>query len=173
VTAPWSIFVADETAEVHLTTTHQASPEATLSVELAQDSGSATGTWTGKGAGFWRFSGRAADLRALAQQGAMLELRYRVDQAPEKPVKLGMQCAEPKCGSDSGALRDVTSVFKSAAPGVWQTMSIPLSGLADGGADLKDVVIPLAIETSGRFKLSISEARLAPRNETEKRDPRS
>ena len=127
----------------------------------------------GQGLRVWRFSGRAADLRAQAQQGATLELRYRVDQRPEKPVKLGMQCAEPKCGSASGALRDLTSVFKSAAPGVWQTMSIPLSDLADGGADLKDVVIPLSIATSGRFKLSISEARLAPRNESEKRNPRS
>jgi beta-glucosidase len=171
-TAPWSIFVADETAEVHLTTTRQASPEATVSVELAPESDSATGTWTGGGLGIWRFSGRATDLRAQAQQGTTLELRYRVDQPPEKPVKLGMQCAEPLCGSASGAQRDLTSVFKSAAPGVWQTMSIPLSGLADGGADLKDVVIPLAIETSGRFKLSISEARLAPRNESEKRNPR-
>ena len=166
-TAPWSIFVADDTAEVHLTTTRQASPEATVAVELAQDS--ATGTWTGGGFGVWRFSGRATDLRAQAQQGTTLELRYRVDQRPEKPVKLGMQCAEPKCGSASGALRDLTSVFKSAAPGVWQTMSIPLSDLAGGGADLKDVVIPLSIATSGRFKLSISEARLAPRNESEKR----
>ena len=173
VTAPWSIFAADESAEVHLTTLHQASPEAAVAVDLAPDEDSVTGTWTGTGLGIWRFSGRAVDLRAQARQGARLVLRYRVDRAPEKTVKIGLRCAEPLCGSPLGAMLDLTDEFKSAAPGTWRTMSIPLSRLTPAGADLKDVVIPLAIETSGRFTLSISEARLAPRSESETRDPGS
>ncbi|HEY2144778.1 MAG TPA: glycoside hydrolase family 3 N-terminal domain-containing protein [Steroidobacteraceae bacterium] len=173
VTAPWSIFVADDSAEVHLTTLRQASPEGTVSVELAPDKGSVTGFWTGKGSGDWRFSGRAADLRMQAQHGAVLTLRYRVDRSPENVVKVGMLCAEPLCGSASGAMLDLTAAFKTAAPGMWQTISIPLSRFAAAGADLKDVVIPLAIETSGRFILSISEARMAPRSESGTPDPGS
>jgi beta-glucosidase len=174
VTAPWSIFVADDSAEVHLTTSHQGSPKGAVSVELApNDKGGARGTWTGKGLGIWRFSGRAVDLRRQVKQGAVLKLRYRVDRMPEKPVKVGMRCAEALCGSTSGAMLDMTDDFKSAAPGTWHTIATPLSRLTGAGADLKDVVIPLAIETSGRFTLSISEARLAPRSESETPDPDS
>jgi hypothetical protein len=67
----------------------------------------------------------------------------------------------------------MTGAFESAAPGTWHTLSIPLSRLTAGGADLKDVVIPLAIETSGRFALTLSEARLTPRSESETPDPGS
>jgi beta-glucosidase len=173
VTAPWSIFVADDSAEVHLTTLHQASPQDAIAVSLAaDDTGIAKGTWTGKGLGIWRFSGRAVDLRAPAKQGMVLKLRYRVDRSPDKAVMVGMRCAQALCGSPSGAMLDLTGDFKSAPPGAWRWLSIPLSRLS-AGADLKEVVIPLAIETSGRFALSISEARLAPRSESETPDPGS
>jgi beta-glucosidase len=58
---------------------------------------------------------------------------------------------------------DVTQVFKNAQPGNWRTLSIPLSCFAAAGADLAQVVVPFAVETSGPFGLTISEVRLAPR----------
>jgi beta-glucosidase len=58
---------------------------------------------------------------------------------------------------------DVTQIFRHAQPGNWQTLSIPLSCFSAAGADLTQVVVPFAIETSGVFGLTISEVRLAPR----------
>jgi hypothetical protein len=56
---------------------------------------------------------------------------------------------------------DLTSTFRSAPPGRWQTLVIPLTTLARAGADLRTVSSPFALRTRGRFDLSISELRLA------------
>ncbi|HEY0748504.1 MAG TPA: glycoside hydrolase family 3 N-terminal domain-containing protein [Steroidobacteraceae bacterium] len=152
-TAPWSLFVADGSDEVHLTNMRQESPHAVMAAELSPGKGTVTATWTGTASGTLKFSGRATDLRAAANQGAALEMRYRVDRMPEAHVSVGIL---------SGAMLDLTQTFKTAAQGQWRTLWIPLSCMAAAGADLKEVAVPLAIETSGRFTLSISDARLAP-----------
>ncbi|HEY4971002.1 MAG TPA: putative glycoside hydrolase, partial [Steroidobacteraceae bacterium] len=158
VVAPWSIFVADDSAEVHLTTARQESPRGTVVATLEPDGVSAE--WAGQ-EGMVRISGRAHDLRPRAKQGDALDVRYRVDRAPARRVKIGERCTQPLCGTRSGAMLDVTRVFQRAVPGTWQTLSIPLSCFADGGADLADVEVPFAIETTDRFRLTISEVRLA------------
>jgi beta-glucosidase len=151
-TSPWSIFVADGGDEVHLTNARQESPHATLAVELARD-GAVTAKWAGTASGILKFSGRAADMRAPAYRGTALEIRYRVDHLPEGRVSVGIF---------GGAMLDMTRTFETPAHGQWRTLSIPLSCLAAAGADLKEVAVPLAIETSSRFALSISDAKLAP-----------
>jgi beta-glucosidase len=55
---------------------------------------------------------------------------------------------------------DVTRVLANSRPGQWRTLTIPLSCFA-ADADLASVVVPFAIETSGRFALTIAEATLA------------
>ena len=152
-TAPWSIFVADGGDEVHFTTQRQESPHASIAVELALD-GAVTATWSGTASGILKFSGRPTDLRAATHEGAALEMHYRVDQAPEGQVSVGML---------SGAMLDLTRTFKTATRGQWRSLTIPLSCLAAAGADLKEVAVPLAIETSGKFVLSIAEAKLEPK----------
>jgi beta-glucosidase len=76
-----------------------------------------------------------------------------VDHLPEGRVSVGIF---------GGAMLDMTRTFETPAHGQWRTLSIPLSCLAAAGADLKEVAVPLAIETSSRFALSISDAKLAP-----------
>ena len=76
---------------------------------------------------------------------------------------MGVRCTQPLCGTSAGAVLDVTRVLKNSAPGEWQTLSIPLSCLTAAGADLASVEIPFAVETSGRFGLTISEVSLAHR----------
>ena len=160
-TAPWSVFVADDGAEVHLTTSRQKSPEGAVAVAL-EPRGSAA-VWAGTQSGTLMISGRASDMRPQAAKGGVLELHYRVDRAPERPVKIGVRCAEPKCGTRDGAVLDVTQVFKDAPSGAWRTLSIPLSCFVAAGADLSRVPVPFAVETSGRFGLTISEVSLAQR----------
>jgi len=153
-TAPWSVFVADAKNEVHLTTTRQANPNGALTVELNDDQGVLKANWTGAGVGTLRVSGRAADLRSPAAQGASIELRYKVDVPPSQSVKLG---------ASLHPTLDLTRSFKQAKVGEWMNLSIPLACLAGRSANLKEVAIPFAIETSGQFTVSIMDLRLAPK----------
>ena len=159
--APWSVFVADDSAEVHLTTTRQESPRGV--VEAALDSDGSRVVWSGEQRGVFTISGRASDMRPQAGMGVTLNLRYRVDRAPTGRVDIGVRCTLPLCGTRSGAMLDVTAAFKTAQPGHWQTLSVPLSCFSAAGADLGSVVVPFALETSGPFGLTISEVRLSPR----------
>jgi beta-glucosidase len=158
VTAPWSIFVADQGAEVHLTTTRQTSPGGAVTVSSRPD-GSAI-EWTGIRSGVFTISGRASDMRPQAARGVALRVRYRIDRVPERSVKMGLRCAEPLCGTRDGAMLEVTKIFNTARPGIWQSLSIPLSCFTAGGADLSQVAQPFAVETAGHFALTISEVTL-------------
>ncbi|MEP6886359.1 MAG: glycoside hydrolase family 3 N-terminal domain-containing protein [Gammaproteobacteria bacterium] len=159
VTAPWSLFVADGDAEVHFTTSSQESPHGAV-VTIAVPDGNKT-AWSGARSGILRISGRAGDLGQQAEQGATLDVRYRVDKAPERKVYLGMQCTEPSCGTPAGAMLDVTRALKQPHSGEWQHLSIPLSCFKAAGADLGAVVAPFVLETSGRLELTIAEISLA------------
>jgi beta-glucosidase len=162
VTAPWSIFVADASAEVHLTTARQESPRRAVVAEA--DPAGVKANWAGTQSGMFRISGRASDMRAQAGQGMALAMRYRVDRAPEKSVAVGLRCAEPLCGAPGGAMLDVTKILKDSAVGEWRRLSIPLSCFSAAGADLANVVIPFAVETSGRFAVTISQISLQQEN---------
>jgi beta-glucosidase len=172
VTAPWSIYLNDASAGVRLTTATQTSPGAALTVQL--EAPVVHASWSGRSSGVFSIGGRAADLRALARQGAALVARYRVDTPPQQPVRIGMTCEAPyaahpaadstappvvwsRCGTSSGAAIDMTASFASAPIGSWQTMSIPLACLIAQGADLAHVAAPFEVATSGQFAVSFAE----------------
>jgi beta-glucosidase len=159
VTAPWSLFVADGDAEVHVTNDRQDSPHGAVSVTVGLEG--AESRWNGKMPGMMRVSGRASDMRPRALDGSELFIRYRVDRAPAHPVSLGMRCTvAPQCASAHGAMIDVTSFFQDAAIGTWQTLSIPIACFSASGADLSHVDVPFAIATDGPFGVTIGELRL-------------
>jgi beta-glucosidase len=172
VTAPWSIYVNDATGSVRLTTATQASPGGALTVQL--EAPVVHASWSGRSPGVFSIGGRAADLRALARQGAALVARYRVETRPQQPVRIGMICEAPygthaaadstappvvweRCGTSSGAALDMTASFASAPIGAWQTLSIPLACLSAQGADLSHVAAPFEVATSGQFAVSFAE----------------
>jgi beta-glucosidase len=161
VTAPWSIFVADGGAEVHLTTMRQESPQRRVVAALVPDGSSIL--WAGTSSALFIISGRPGDLRPQAKQGVVLDLRYRIDRPPDQEVKIGLRCSEPFCATRAGAMLDVTRAFENSPPGEWRTLSIPLSCFTDAGADLARVEAPFAVETQGHFGLTISEVSLAPK----------
>jgi len=188
VTAPWSIYLADPTASVRLTTSAQPSPDGALSVQL--DPPLLQVAWSGSSQGLLSIGGRAADYRALARDGAALRLRYRVSAPPQQPVRVGMICEAPYrthpppadaavspdvaqsleaaapprnwalCGTASGAALDLTARLAAARIGSWHTLAIPLACLVDQGADLSLVSAPFAVATSGALALSISDVRI-------------
>jgi beta-glucosidase len=159
VTAPWSVFVGDEVAEVHATTARQASPQGSVVVAVVPDGGSVV--WDGTHSGRFMIAGRPRDLRPQVKQGVVVELRYRVDRAPDQNVKIGLRCTESLCGTQRGAMLDVTRILKDSPPGAWRTLSIPLSCFTAAGADLAQVADPFSVETSGRLGLTIREVSLA------------
>ena len=161
VTAPWSLFVADSGAEVHVTNVRQQSPHDAVAIELEPNGAAAS--WSGKQQGSLIFSGRASDLDLPASQGGTIDLRFRVDRSPEHIVKITMRCAETLCGSAAGASVDVTRAFASAPLGTWQNLRVPLSCWTAAGAHLQNVDAPFSVTTTGRFAVTIADVRITPR----------
>jgi beta-glucosidase len=176
VIAPWSIFVADKLASVHMTTPSRASPQGAV-VARKVDAGVRI-DWRGDGSGLFWISGRPQDFRERAAAGLQVVIRYRVLTAPAATVHVGVRCSAPYnrdrppaivagsppapsvelCGTASGAMLDVTPELRAAATRGWQELAIPLHCLAERGAALADVEVPLAIETAGRLALEIAAA---------------
>jgi beta-glucosidase len=156
-TAPWSLFVADGDAEIHVTTVKQASPHGAVEVRLAP--AGAVASWNGSQDGVLRISGRAVDMRSEASAGATLDVRYRVDRPPESAVTVGMRCTDAHCGTVHGAMLDATRTFRTATVGTWGTLVIPVACLATG-TGIASVEVPFAVETSGKFGITIAEVRL-------------
>ncbi len=182
VTAPWSIYLADSSAEVRLTTMQQESPGRGLVASTTAVGVSAR--WNGTVPSLFRIAGRQADFRARATAGTTIELRYRIDEPPSQAVLIGLRClpayqrhpatpADPlqaqsaamraaRCGTAQGALLDLTSTLRSTPTGQWQTLSYSLSCFLAQGADLSNVEAPFSIATTGRLALTIGEVRLVP-----------
>jgi len=158
-TAPWSLFVADGDAQVHVTTA-QASPHGVVRVRLAP--AGAVAYWNGTQAGMLQITGRETDLRPRPGAGVAMELRYRVDRRPDGRVVLGMRCTGPLCDTSGGAMFDVTRTFKEDRAGAWQRLVIPMSCSKTAGAQLGSVDEPFSVETAGKLGLSIAEIRLMP-----------
>jgi beta-glucosidase len=161
VIAPWSLFLADAGAEVHVTTARQQSPHGALAVAL--EPMGAAATWSGSQGGILLVTGRAAEFNSQALQGGAVSVRYRVERTPEQRVTLGMRCAEALCGAPGGAALDVTRTFQSAPLGTWQTLRVPLACLRAAGADLKDVEAPFTLATAGRFGVVIADISVSAR----------
>jgi beta-glucosidase len=183
VTAPWSIYLADSSAEVRLTTMRQQSPQRGL--EVSQSSDGARASWDGSAPSWFRIAGRQADFRGRAADGVRVEVRYRLEQRPTAAVRAGLICMAPyqrhpvaaavdgaaalqaasaaaRCGTDRGAMLDLTAPLAAAPLGRWQTLSFSLACFSAAGADLSNVEAPFAIATTGRLALTINEVRLLP-----------
>jgi beta-glucosidase len=161
VIAPWTLFVADDDAQVHVTTKHQASPHGAVTVDLVPEGIQAS--WGGTHEGLLQISGRAQDLRAAATSGGSLAFRYRLDVPGDQKVRLGMMCTEANCGTKRGVEIDLTSALREKRPqGEWRTESVPLACFSAHGADLSAVEMPFIIGTAGHLKLTISDVTLLP-----------
>jgi beta-glucosidase len=159
-TAPWSLFVADGDAQVHVTTLHQSSPHGIVSADIVPDGTQVS--WAGTQNGLFEISGRAQDLRQAAASGGSLNFRYRVDAPLDREVQLALFCAEARCATAHGVALDLTPALRAAPAGEWRTLSVPLSCFAVGGADLSAVEMPFSVGTAGHLKLTISDVSLEP-----------
>ena len=95
-------------------------------------------------------TGPAADLSGSI--GMSLRLDYRMDAKPTTRVTVAMSNPDKRI--------DVTKLLAEGREGEWTSLLVPLSCFADAGADLHQVTMPFALETDGRFGLSISGVKL-------------
>ena len=168
VTAPWSIYLDDRLATVRMTLPAQVAPARALSVRLGRDGAHAT--WTGGGWSDLRIGGRAVDLAARAERDFALQLRYRIESRPTATVGIGPVCEGPyaapaqsesgaRCGAPRPPMLDVTSAFEHARIGAMTQLTLPLRCFVHAGAVLTRVVAPLSLATSGRFGVTLIDAR--------------
>jgi beta-glucosidase len=155
-TAPNILFVADGGDEVHVTGDAQRSPHG--AVEATLGAGGVSARWQGPQVGSLLISGRVRDLEPAARRGALLKIRYRLDQPPASAVRLGMHCLA--CGAESGRL-DLSATLARAPLGQWQSLEVPLSCLAPQVSDLEQIDAPFVLSSSGSFALTLAQIELA------------
>ena len=113
--------------------------------------------WAGGGEGSVSMVPAApVDLSLEAGAGLGLLLDYRVEVPPTEEVSLWMAC-----GDHCGGTVAIGGVLRSAPPGEWRTLEVPLRCLARAGLDPKTVRTPFALTTGGRLTLAISGVRIA------------
>jgi beta-glucosidase len=146
---------------------------------VSQDSTGVTARWNAAAPSIFRIAGRPVDLRSTGDANTTIDFHYRLEEAPTAPVLIGVRCVPPysrhsadapgsgtavptawKCGTEHGALIELTSMLQSAPLNTWRTYSFSLACLAAHGADLSTVEAPFAIATGGRLALTISDVRL-------------
>jgi beta-glucosidase len=159
VTAPWSIYVSDASAEVRLTMQSQASPAGAVTARVSSQGVQAV--WSGKAPGEFRIGGRAVSLVTAGPGRQALQLHYRVEEKPRQPVIFSLRCdTNARCGIPSGKGLDLSESFRAAGSGAWQTLTLPLSCLQRLGATLTAVSAPLALESAGPFAVSFADIRI-------------
>jgi hypothetical protein len=162
VTAPWSIYVSDASAEVRLTMQSQASPTGAVTAQLSSHGVQAA--WSGKAQGEFRIGGRAVSLAPAGSDHQALQLHYRVEEKPQQPVIFSLRCeTDARCAMAAGKGLDLSERFRAATPGAWQTLTLPLACLKRLGATLSAVNAPLALESAGRFAVSFDDIRVVRR----------
>ena len=104
---------------------------------------------------YWRHdAGYRVDMTAALPDSAALLLQLRVEERPEGPVQLRVDCGFPCTGAV-----EVGELLRGATPQDWYELRVPLACFADRGADLTDVSSPLVLSSSGSFTMTLSDVR--------------
>ncbi len=96
-------------------------------------------------------------LEEYLQSQSALNLRIKVTTAPAKPVELGMQC-----GKDCRGSVDASSMLQGLPHAQWQTVSVDLQCLVNGGLTLDSVTAPFLLETEGPMQVSVADIEILP-----------
>jgi len=140
----------------------QASPTGAVTAQLSSHLVQAA--WSGKAQGEFRIGGRAVSLALAGSDHKALQLHYRVEEKPQQPVIFSLRCeTDARCAMAPGKGLDLSGPFRTAAPGTWQTVTVPLACLKRLGATLSAVSAPLALESAGRFAVSFDDIRIVRR----------
>jgi len=114
-------------------------------------------TWNGKARATLVLTGLPVDLTRQTHGNLTLALDLKVDAAPDAAVTLSQGCGD-KCSASV----DVSEAFRSAANKGWVTLTVPLAQFKRAGANMRAIMAPFALTTSGTMSISIDSVKLAP-----------
>ncbi|WP_285764569.1 putative glycoside hydrolase [Biformimicrobium ophioploci] len=160
--APWRFYIGNPNEWMRPVKTQQAKTRSPSNVKiemLTEDSGLAVlkAQWQKGSTGQILWQGDSSiNAAAIAEHGGALSLVLRVDEVPDKPVSLRMDCGYP-C---SGSLK-FGDILSALPKGEWLRIGIPLACFENAGTDLRKIDSPAVIVTSGNLGLSILDLRLA------------
>jgi beta-glucosidase len=114
--------------------------------------------WTGQARGMLAIHGPPVDLSRQTTGDMAVQVRYRIDQAPTKPVTMSIGCSDD---ASCGGTVDISSLLKDAKPTEWRSVKVKLSCFQAAGARMDHVTAPFVIGTEGALALSVTEVALA------------
>jgi beta-glucosidase len=112
--------------------------------------------WTGQG--MLAIHGPPVDLSRQTTGDMAVQVRYRVDAGPAKPVTMSIGCSDDAA---CGGTLDVTPLMVKSAGPEWRSVKIKLSCFQAAGAKMDHVTAPFVVGTDGPFALSVAEVKLA------------
>lgn len=112
-------------------------------------------TWSKKSIqGNFSIYGSPIDISKF-KDSAYITIDMRIDQKPEKNVKVRIDCGYP-CGAEV----NINHMIKKIPKGQWFSLPIPLNCFKSDTFDLAKVASPFSISTDGRFAMSVTNVRL-------------
>ncbi|MBW4050537.1 MAG: glycoside hydrolase family 3 protein [Proteobacteria bacterium] len=112
--------------------------------------------WSGTGQATAQITGATAINLTRQTNGQMaLGFDYRVEDAPSAPVTVGMAC-----GASCGGTVAITQALRAAPRNRWQHLDIPLSCFAAAGENMRRVVTPFTLQTTGKLTLGLANIRI-------------
>jgi beta-glucosidase len=157
--APWSLRVSNGPDSTRVTTTPVEAVGGRVKVTAIDDmvqEGARRFVFAGDGPATIQISSEgSADFSREANGDVMLLIRLRRDADAPQDLKLGVSCG----AGCSGSL-DFASTLADVPAGKWTTVGVPLKCFVKAGADVSKVNEPLAIQSSGKLDLSLSQVKL-------------
>jgi beta-glucosidase len=113
-------------------------------------------SWNGSGPAWVGLAGSSAiDLQREANGQLSLALDYKLNSPVTANVELRIDC-----GTGCRGVVPIAHQLAATPAGQWGHLKVPLACFSQAGADLGRVTTPFAIQTSGRWSLSIANIRL-------------
>ncbi|MFO7325428.1 MAG: exo 1,3/1,4-beta-D-glucan glucohydrolase [Pseudomonadota bacterium] len=133
--------------------THAASGALELSrVDRLRQEDSLRLVWPGNAAGALAFdSARGEDFGRETNADMLLVLTLRVDAAPS-----GNLAAAVACGASCGAAVPLEAELRALPAGQWQRLGIPLKCFAAAGADMRQRITRVALQSEGAARLVLN-----------------
>jgi beta-glucosidase len=156
---PWSLRMSSGTDTTRVSTTPAETAGGRVKVTAVDDTvqeGARRFVFAGDGPATVEIAGEgAADLTREANGDVMLLVRLRRDADAPKDVTLGVAC-----GKGCGAQLPFADTLSGVPAGKWTTIGVPLKCFAKAGADVAKVNQPLAIASSSKLDVSLSQVKL-------------
>ncbi len=165
--APWRLFVGDEAnwmvpADAAAAATQGSDHLVLRAVDRRGEGDARAARWSGAApAAVYLMAGESIDLGRETNGAMAMAFDARVDEAPAGRVLMRMGC-----GAECGGAVDLTERLAALAPGQWETVAVRLRCFAQAGVDMSRLAMPFALASDGRMRLSFSDVRLVPSEES-------